>query len=69
MMEAAGLLGMSERQFRLYRGRFEEEEEDGLIDRRLGRVSPKRIERGEDRADAASLAARCSGTSRVYDGL
>lgn len=43
MMEAAELLGMSERQFRRYRGRFEEEGEAGLIDRRLGKVSPKRI--------------------------
>jgi transposase len=43
MMEAAELLGMSERQFRRYRGRFEEEGEAGLIDRRLGQVSPKRI--------------------------
>jgi transposase len=44
MMEAAELLGMSERQFRRYRNRFEEEGEAGLIDRRLGKPSPKRIE-------------------------
>jgi transposase len=47
MMEAAELLGMSERQFRRYRGRYEEEGEAGLIDRRLGKVSPKRIEAAE----------------------
>src|SRR5215208_4595125 len=35
---------MSERQFRRYRDRFEEEGEAGLIDRRLGKASPKRIE-------------------------
>jgi transposase len=44
LLEAAELLGMSERQFRRYRGRFEEEGEAGLVDRRLGKVSPKRIE-------------------------
>jgi transposase len=44
MMEAGELLGMSERQFRRYRDRFEEEGEAGLLDRRLGRPSPKRIE-------------------------
>src|SRR5947207_3285962 len=44
MMEASELLGMSERQFRRYRERFEEDGEAGLIDRRLGKASPKRIE-------------------------
>jgi hypothetical protein len=43
MMEAGELLGMSERQFRRYRDRFEEEGEAGLIDRRLGKPSEKRI--------------------------
>lgn len=43
MMEAGELLGMSERQFRRYRERFEEEGEAGLIDRRLGQPSPRRI--------------------------
>jgi hypothetical protein len=43
MMEAGELLGMSERQFRRYRERFEEEGEAGLIDRRLGKASAKRI--------------------------
>jgi hypothetical protein len=43
MLEAGELLGMSERQFRRYRDRFEEEGEAGLIDRRLGKPSPKRI--------------------------
>ena len=44
MMEAGELLGMSERQFRRYRERFDDEGEAGLIDRRLGKPSPKRIE-------------------------
>ncbi|WP_292164300.1 helix-turn-helix domain-containing protein [Mesorhizobium sp.] len=36
MMEAGELLGMSERQFRRYRDRYEEAGEAGLPDRRLG---------------------------------
>jgi hypothetical protein len=43
MMEAGEVLGMSERQFRRYRDRFEEDGEAGLIDRRVGKPSPKRI--------------------------
>jgi Helix-turn-helix domain len=43
MMDAGGLLGMSERQFRRYRDRYEEEGLAGLIDRRLGKVSPQRV--------------------------
>jgi hypothetical protein len=46
-MEAGELLGMSERQFRRYRDRFEEEGEAGLLDRRLGKPSPKRIGEAE----------------------
>jgi hypothetical protein len=47
MMEAGELLGMSERQFRRYRDRFEEEGDGGLVDRRLGKASPKRVEAAE----------------------
>jgi transposase len=42
-MEAGELLGMSERQFRRYRDRYEEEGLEGLVDRRLGKPSPKRV--------------------------
>jgi len=42
-MEAGELLGCSERQFRRYRRRFEEDGAAGLIDRRLGRASAKRV--------------------------
>ncbi|MER9223998.1 ISNCY family transposase, partial [Mesorhizobium sp. M0644] len=42
MLEAGELLGMSERQFRRYRDRYEEEGVAGLIDRRLGKASPRR---------------------------
>jgi hypothetical protein len=43
MMEAGELLGISERQFRRYRDRYEEDGLEGLIDRRLGKLSPKRV--------------------------
>jgi hypothetical protein len=43
MMEAGELLGVSERQFRRYRERYAEEGLDGLIDRRLGKPSPRRV--------------------------
>lgn len=43
MLEAGELLGMSERQFRRYRDRYEEAGEEGLVDRRLGKVSPRRV--------------------------
>lgn len=43
MLEAGELLGMSERQFRRYRDRFEEAGEEGLADRRLGKLSTRRV--------------------------
>jgi len=42
-LEAAELLGMSERTFRRWHRRFEEEGEDGLRDRRLGRRSGRSV--------------------------
>jgi transposase len=47
MLEAAEVLGMSERQFRRYRDRFEEDGEEGLRDRRLGKPSPKQVPAAE----------------------
>ena len=41
-VEAAEILGMSERSFRRYRDRFEAEGSEGLYDRRLGRASSRR---------------------------
>ena len=38
-LEAAEILGMSERTFRRWRDRFQAEGAEGLYDRRLGRVS------------------------------
>ena len=42
-MDAGEILGMSERQFRRYRQRYEEEGLSGLLDRRLGKASAKRV--------------------------
>ena len=41
-LEAAEMLGIAERTFRRWQGRFESDGEAGLADRRLGQVSPKR---------------------------
>src|ERR1700681_4661531 len=43
MKDAGELLGVSERQFRRFRDRYEEDGEEGLRDRRLGRPSPKKV--------------------------
>jgi transposase len=42
-LEAAELLGMSERTFRRWSRRYEEDGEAGLLDRRLGKASGKRV--------------------------
>jgi transposase len=42
-LEAAELLGVGERTFRRWRDRYEEDGEAGLSDRRLGKVSAKRV--------------------------
>lgn len=47
MLEAGELLGMGERQFRRYRDRYEEDGMAGLVDRRLGKASPRRAPREE----------------------
>ena len=41
--EAAELLGVSERTFRRWTRRYEQEGEAGLLDRRLGQASGKRV--------------------------
>src|SRR6266852_4210316 len=42
-MEAAEIMGVTERTFRRWYQRYEEEGVDGLSDRRLGKPSPKRV--------------------------
>jgi len=46
-LEAAELLGINERTFRRWCRRYEEEGEAGLLDRRLGKPSPKRVPAAE----------------------
>lgn len=41
--EAGEILGMSERSFRRFRQRYEDEGEAGLVDKRVGRASAKRV--------------------------
>lgn len=41
--EAGEILGMSERTFRRFRQRYEDEGEAGLADRRVGKASAKRV--------------------------
>ena len=45
--EAAAALGVSERTFRRWRQRYAEDGADGLVDRRVGRPSPKRAPEDE----------------------
>ena len=55
-LEAAELLGVGERTFRRWRARFEDEGEAGLLDRRLGKASSKRVPR--DRSDEVEALYR-----------
>jgi hypothetical protein len=43
VMAAAELIGVSDRQFRRLRDRYEAEGAEGLIDRRRGRISGRRV--------------------------
>jgi transposase len=55
-LEAAELLGVGERTFRRWRVRFEEEGAAGLLDRRLGKASSKRVP--QDRSDEVEALYR-----------
>jgi transposase len=55
-LEAAALLGIGERTFRRWRQRFEDEGEAGLLDRRLGKRSGKRVP--VDRSDEVEALYR-----------
>jgi transposase len=63
MMEAGELLGMSERQFRRYRDRYEEEGLAGLADRRLDKPSGDRVPAGEKRRMLSLYREAYSGWS------
>ena len=55
-LEAAALLGIGERTFRRWVERYEEDGEAGLLDRRLGKASGKRVP--VDRADEVEALYR-----------
>jgi hypothetical protein len=63
MMEAGEVLGMSERQFRRHRDRYEEGGLAGLADRRLGKASPKRV----PSADARLMLELYGGVYRGWN--
>ena len=63
-LEAAELLGISERQFRRWCRRFEAEGEAGLRDRRLGKRSAKRVP-----TDAAMPGLLAGGVGTLQAGL
>ena len=64
--EAAELLGVGERTFRRWRDRYDEEGEAGLLDRRLGKASGKRVpvDRAEE-VEALYQIGRASCRERV----
>jgi transposase len=66
-IEAAELLGITERTFRRWCVRFEESGDAGLLDRRLGSVSGKRVPADREEEVAALYRGRYSGfTARHF---
>src|ERR1700732_1128909 len=59
--EAAELLGVGERTFRRWRQRYEDDGEAGLLDRRLGKVSGKRVPPAREAEVEALYKSRYSG--------
>jgi transposase len=60
-LEAAELLGVGERTFRRWRERFEAEGEVGLVDRRFGKVSGKRVPAAREAEVEALYRSRYAG--------
>jgi transposase len=60
-IEAAELLGITERTFRRWCVRFEADGEAGLLDRRLGKASPKRVPRDSEQEIERLYRARYQG--------
>jgi transposase len=60
-LEAAELLGLGERTFRCWCQRYEEDGEAGLLDRRLGKVSGKRVPAQHEAEVEALYRSRYSG--------
>ena len=60
-LEAAELLGVGERTFRRWRQRYEDDGEAGLLDRRLGKVSGKRVPSDREAEVEALYKSRYAG--------
>ena len=60
-LEAAELLGVGERTFRRWRQRYDEDGEAGLLDRRLGKASGKRVPLDRETEVEALYRTRYSG--------
>jgi len=60
-LEAAELLGVGERTFRRWRQRYDEDGEAGLLDRRLGKASGKRVPLDREAEVEALYRTRYSG--------
>src|SRR5674476_138239 len=60
-LEAAELFGVGERTFRRWRQRFEDEGESGLLDRRLGKASGKRVPADREASAARDPGMHCAG--------
>jgi transposase len=63
-MQAAEILGMSDRQLRRWRGRWAKHGYDGLFDRRTQRPSPKR---GDQRAWPEAVAPEIDAQAGCID--
>ena len=69
-IEAGELLGVSERTFRRWCRRYEDEGEAGLLDRRLGRPSPKRVPVDDEQEIERLYRTRYAGfTARHFHDL
>ena len=67
-IEAGALLGTSERTFRRWCRRHEDDPEAGLLDRRLGRPSPKRVPVDDEAEIERLYKTRYHGfTARHFD--
>src|SRR5258707_1991519 len=65
-LEAAELLGVGERTFRRWRQRFEDDGEAGLLDRRLGKASGKRVPADREAEVDALYRNRYSGLTAKH---
>ena len=66
-LDAAELLGVGERTFRRWRRRFEDEGEAGLLDRRLGKASGKRVPTDrEDEVERLYRTRYCGFTAKHF---